>query len=474
MRIRIRPVDVEIPSKPSELFQNDLLDRKEPIEVLTAVISSIEGPCVISVDAEWGAGKTTFLKLWAQYLRNEEYSVVEYNAWETDFASHPFAALFDAMVSDLTSRERITEGVKQIGTALALSLGEHLLGNVGLSPVIRLIGNVGESQQPCPRSLAEYRQLKDLLAEFRRELQAAADKMQTATGNRKPLVIFIDELDRCRPSYAIELLEVAKHLFSVDGIVFVFGLNQAQLKHSVSVIYGTGFDSSDYLRRFFDLDFVLPAPDRKVFVDRQLSDTGLATYFAGGGDQSLIADAWLRSYLASQHISIRSVAQFAHRAGLALAALPSNMWRFQWATVFALIVRTTDPEVYRRILDGTISDDEAYRRLRVHPSIASLPHRWSFEAATIMACHDTSDTKPGDDHVEQPLLQKHRKRLQTVDTSTEYHAADRICRMVDFLDKQVESRLEGFGFRHAIRRIELMSARHSGLLLQQLAESRNP
>lgn len=152
MKIRIRPIEVEIPSEPSELFQNDLLDRKEPIEVLTAAISSIEGPCVVAVDAEWGAGKTTFLRLWAQYLRNKRYPVVEYNAWETDFASHPFAALFDAMIGDLTdSREQFVEGLKDTGTALVRSLGEHLLGSVGLGPVMTLLAKyLGESQPSDP------------------------------------------------------------------------------------------------------------------------------------------------------------------------------------------------------------------------------------------------------------------------------------------------------------------------------------
>lgn len=477
MKIRIRPIEVEIPSEPSELFQNDLLDRKEPIEVLTAAISSIEGPCVVAVDAEWGAGKTTFLRLWAQYLRNKKYPVVEYNAWETDFASHPFAALFDAMIGDLTdSREQFVEGLKDTGTALVRSLGEHLLGSVGLGPVMTLLAkHLGESQPSDPGPLAEYQQMKGLLAEFRTKLQAASVGLRDSTGNRIPLVVFVDELDRCRPSYAIELLEVAKHLFNVDGVVFVFGLNQEQLRHSVSVIYGTCFDSTNYLRRFFDLNFLLPASDRNLFVYRQLSGTGLIAYFASG-EQSEVAGAWLRSYLLSQDISIRSVAQFAHCAGLALAALPSKTWRFQWATVVALIIRTADPEVYRGILTKTISDDKAYRKLLDRSSIASLPHPRRFQASIIMACHEMA-AKPVDDWndwIEQPLLRTHRRRSQTDDGSTEFQTAKVICELVDAFKRAVMVRVEGFGFRHAISRIELISARHSGLLQQQLAEPRDP
>ena len=54
-------------------------------------------------------------------------------------------------------------------------------------------------------------------------------------------MIVIDELDRCRPSYAVEILEMAKHLFSVDRVVFVLSINRDQLAHSVKVLYGSDF-----------------------------------------------------------------------------------------------------------------------------------------------------------------------------------------------------------------------------------------
>ena len=94
MGIRIQPLDIEVPQGPDEdPFENDLLDRKETVEVLTHLVGSIDGPCVIAVDSEWGSGKTTFLRLLAQYLRNNGFPVVEFNAWETDFAGDPLVAL---------------------------------------------------------------------------------------------------------------------------------------------------------------------------------------------------------------------------------------------------------------------------------------------------------------------------------------------------------------------------------------------
>ena len=91
MGIRIRPREIDITEK--EPFRNDLLDRKESVEVLTHLIESVEGPCVLAVEAAWGTGKTTFLTMWAHHLRKIEFPVVEFNAWETDFCGDPFIAL---------------------------------------------------------------------------------------------------------------------------------------------------------------------------------------------------------------------------------------------------------------------------------------------------------------------------------------------------------------------------------------------
>ena len=100
MGIRIQPQEIEVPK--DDPFKNDLLDRKEPVEILTHLVGSIEGPCVLAVDAAWGTGKTTFLRIWAQHLRNEGFPVIEFNAWETDFTEDPFVALSSELTDGLS------------------------------------------------------------------------------------------------------------------------------------------------------------------------------------------------------------------------------------------------------------------------------------------------------------------------------------------------------------------------------------
>ena len=99
MAIRLQPLEIDIPA--DDPFKNDLLSRKDSAEVLTHLVGSIEGPCVLAVDAAWGAGKTTFLKLWAQHLSNQEFRVVQFNAWETDHSGEPFVALSSELMKEL-------------------------------------------------------------------------------------------------------------------------------------------------------------------------------------------------------------------------------------------------------------------------------------------------------------------------------------------------------------------------------------
>ena len=127
-------------------------------------------------------------------------------------------------------------------------------------------------------ALSAYTQTQQTLREYRDSLQVMADAHWEAS-DHKPIVVFIDELDRCRPSYAVELLETAKHIFSVDHVVYVLAVNRSELAHSVKTLYGDGFGATAYLRRFFDIDFRLPTPDREQFMQDLLASTNIHGFF---------------------------------------------------------------------------------------------------------------------------------------------------------------------------------------------------
>ena len=212
------------------------------------------------------------------------------------------------------------------------------------------------------KRLSEYQETQKSVKEFRSALQDMADTVSKSRGNR-PLIVVIDELDRCRPSYAVELLEVAKHLFAVDHIVFVLAINRSELAHSIKALYGGDFDAVGYLRQFFDVDFRLPDPERKAFINAMLDAIQIDDYFGRTNDQSARRDFetvrdLLQGFFRSPDLSLRRIAQAIYRLGLVFASLRSDQRSFALTAVVALIVRTIDSDLYHRFVRGEVSDLE--------------------------------------------------------------------------------------------------------------------
>ncbi len=114
-------------------------------------------------------------------------------------------------------------------------------------------------------ALKEHNTIKNSIKEFNENMQTILDLIKEEKS--LPLFILIDELDRCRPNYAIELLENIKHIFDIPNIYFIIATNSKQLSHSINAIYGMNFSSHTYLKRFFDLEYNLKEPNRYEFIN---------------------------------------------------------------------------------------------------------------------------------------------------------------------------------------------------------------
>ncbi|MEN3754913.1 P-loop NTPase fold protein [Mangrovibacter sp. SLW1] len=91
-------------------------------------------------------------------------------------------------------------------------------------------------------------------------------------GYDTPIFILIDELDRCRPDYAISLLEIVKHIFDIKKFVFIIATDTDQLQHSIKNIYGNEFAANDYLGRFFHRRFTLKSPSHHMLIKEIISN----------------------------------------------------------------------------------------------------------------------------------------------------------------------------------------------------------
>ena len=479
MGIRIQRQEIEVPK--DDPFKNDLLDRKEPVEILTHLVGSIEGPCVLAVDAAWGTGKTTFLRIWAQHLRNEGFPVIEFNAWETDFTEDPFVALSSELTDGLSEYtddplpEKVAAAKKAAKEVLQRAVPGIIrvatAGILDVSPLMeKEVGQFFASY--AQERLAGYQEARKSVQNFRTVLQDMASTLATAHQNR-PLVVVIDELDRCRPSYAVELLEVAKHLFRVDHIVFVLAVNRSKLAHSIRSLYGSDFDGDGYLRRFFDIDLQLPDPDREKFINALLEAIQIDQFFNRTQDRQGQWDAdeacnLLRVFLRRSDLSLRIIAQAIHRLGLMLASLRADQRSFVIMIVVVLILRMIDSDLLYRFIRGEASDEDAADALFNQSWSKTLKqtHEGGLLVAAIIAgAHQIQSTRRqqyGDTsgrNIQSTLLQRYenladqKKSDDTTSDSAQQHAKNVIGTVNNFL----RTGWSNIGFTQSVQRLELLS-----------------
>ena len=296
--MKLKAAPVEIP--PDEPFRHDLLERKVCAEQLTELLKSSDDSLVLCISAEWGNGKTTFLKMWRQHLINEEFKTLYFNAWENDYSEDALVSLIGELSAGIGELRLSPEKTKRIkgyldkakklgavlikkGVPLAVRMGTGGIINAAEfnldEDAITKLSELGE--EVAKKQIEKYEESKKTINGFREELKSFADEITSPEEgtDRFPLVIFVDELDRCRPPYAVQVLEKVKHLFNVPNIVFVIAVDKDQLGHSIKSMYGQGMDVGGYLRRFIDLDFSLPIPDTGAFCDAQFAKFGLVEIF---------------------------------------------------------------------------------------------------------------------------------------------------------------------------------------------------
>lgn len=245
----------ELTIEDNDVFYNDMMNRKPEVERLSKLIMNINDPIVLALDAPWGSGKSSFVKLWKAHLGREACFVL--NAWETDFADEPLIAMvhqFQEWEGEQSSvYEKHYDLLKKAAITLAkqtLVAGTKFVTQGYLDPEkVKekiLLERAGYS---ASEAFDQYEDAIKAMSEFKENLVKIRSQLNSN------LVIFVDELDRCRPTYAIEVLERIKHLFNIPGIVFVLSIDKTQFAHSIKAVYGNEFDSTAYLTRFIDLTY---------------------------------------------------------------------------------------------------------------------------------------------------------------------------------------------------------------------------
>lgn len=252
-------------------IKEDLLDRNSELNSFCHLLSHQNSINSIALDGRWGSGKTFFVKQCAlllnaknslsdldKQLANEVLEVckesnffdglqdnnllaVYFDAWENDSEEDPVLSLIYRITQqlDLKTAKFDKDYFAGLFFAIADAITDRPISNVLKCAKETDFLDVIQQKERLNTTITNF--FNDGLFK-----------------NAKQIVIFVDESDRCRPSYAVRLLERIEHYFINERITFVFSVNLEQLQHTIKNFYGNDFDACRYLDRFFNLRFSLP------------------------------------------------------------------------------------------------------------------------------------------------------------------------------------------------------------------------
>jgi hypothetical protein len=267
-------------------FDNCKLERSDYGDFITNTIISEKNGFVLNLNGSWGSGKTHFVKrLYTNFLE-KKHPCIYIDAWESDFIDSPLTIITSELISQLNS---LNSNIGSNTSALKESIGRVLKTTaiIGSGLLTKALIDDQATGIHAAKALLEkqelikhvdfvntaYQSQVSSIAKVREELTCLAEVLKTNYSSSLPVIVIIDELDRCRPNYAVEVLEAVKHFFQTKNFVFIISSDTEQLQHSIKTIYGSNFDSYRYLKRFFDQEAKLPLPDKENYAKNLINES---------------------------------------------------------------------------------------------------------------------------------------------------------------------------------------------------------
>ena len=243
------------------LWEDSIPGTEELAKSILRKIEEDEYPYVLSVEASYGMGKTYFFSRFCEYANNNGFNCIYISAWENDYQPTPFCFIAKEILKYLNTlkqpavkstidefKKKGLDVVKKLLSASHLQMGLNVpAGSVGIDIDL-------------DKLYQSFIDPKDEIKEFKTELEKTL-----TTYKIKPLILIIDELDRCRPDYALKTLEIIKHLFDVANLYVILPINKEAITQAVEAIYGPISNSENYLRKLITETYILPPADENSY-----------------------------------------------------------------------------------------------------------------------------------------------------------------------------------------------------------------
>ena len=279
-KYELKPTDDNIKAT----LKEDLLDRNRLLNNFAKMINNIDDNVVISVDGKWGSGKTFFIKQLLYIIKNhndinkgnilfggikdyieinEKYLCMYYNSWENDYHNDPIESMMHHILNSFPQQKEISPEIKE-------NINKYL--HIIFKNLINIMSN-GVMNEKVFESYKTYDYfIKDIssIEEKKKAFQSLINDI-LSINDKKRLLIVVDEIDRCNPSYAVRLLEVIKHYFSSENITIVLSTNTQELSKTIKKHYGNDFDGYGYLDKFIDFIVNLEVMDLRKYLDKRMN-----------------------------------------------------------------------------------------------------------------------------------------------------------------------------------------------------------
>lgn len=251
------------------------------------------------IDGGWGTGKTEFCQKLIQLIEQQQlnYQPVYIDAFRSDHSGEPLLALLAEIIKACTpedtdgqpseKRKNITRNfskVAKFGIKTALNAGFRYLFKQGMDELVdefrqdgsneQEVKNAAETVTDVAAKITDYTIDATVEALLKEQIEAEKN-LETLKAclkelaADKPIILFIDELDRCRPDYAVDMLEVIKHVFDIENVKVVLVTNTKQLRAAINHRYGVEVDAQKYLDKFLKYSFALPEKVVAQFEEKQ-------------------------------------------------------------------------------------------------------------------------------------------------------------------------------------------------------------
>ncbi len=345
-------------------------------------LSNDQNSCTISLNADFGQGKTTFLEMLKDFIERQnsgKYTALFIDAWRGDFFKEPIITILSEFLEYLEKNGKVENKqdiLKTIGKVIYSLTRQEIKQDIGIdlknifkrilififkiTPIfIRQIlkKHIGIDLKEARKEIKEEKLGEALFSKFKQRkqvLQEIKNIISNYTKNGKKLVVIVDELDRARPDYAVHFLEDMKHFFDIKNVVFIFGINKRQIKATVETLYGQDLEFEGYYKKFFKHERNLPDPYKEAisFIKSLLKQTKVT---------SELKSANIHFLFKSFKLTLRDLSRFIELCDVILSKTAEDderNYKYSNSVLFFICLLLKKQDIFNKVLNNEFNLDD--------------------------------------------------------------------------------------------------------------------